>query len=145
MNDGGQKFEQLDVGQALDELTLEPNEVQLFMLSAVTWDPHRTQFDTPYSVDKESLPGILVHGHLQGSFLSKYVSDWAGVDGRLRSLNYQNRGMVIPGERLTLRGKLTGKSREDETCVVTMQVWLEKDGGEISTTGEATVEIPYGQ
>ena len=138
------RFDELEAGQELPPLVKTPSEVQVFMFSAITWDTHRTHFDTPYSVDEESLPGILVHGHLQGAFLSQYAAKWAGAAGRLRSLDYQNRGMVIPGERLTVRAKVTGKSEEAGMGVVTLDMWLEKDGGELPTTAAAVVEIPLG-
>ena len=138
------RFDEVEAGQELPPLVKTPSEVQVFMFSAITWDTHRTHFDTPYSVDEESLPGILVHGHLQGAFLSQYATKWAGAAGRLRSLDYQNRGMVIPGERLTVRAKVTGKSEEPRLGVVTLDMWLEKDGGELPTTAVAVVEIPLG-
>ena len=138
------RFDEVEAGQELPPLVKTPSEVQVFMFSAITWDTHRTHFDTPYSVDEESLPGILVHGHLQGAFLSQYATRWAGAAGRLRSLDYQNRGMVIPGERLTVRAKVTGKSEEARLGVVTLDMWLEKDGGELPTTAAAVVEIPLG-
>lgn len=138
------RFEEVEAGQELAPVVKTPNEVQVFMFSAITWDTHRTHFDTPYSVDEESLPGVLVHGHLQGAFLTQYATRWAGAAGRLRSIDYQNRGMVIPGERLTVRAKVTGKSQEDGVGVVTLDMWLEKDGGDIPTTGAVVVEIPLG-
>ena len=50
--------------------------------------------------------------------------------------------MVIPGERLTVKAKITGKSQEADVGVVTMDMWLEKDGGDIPTTGNVVIEIP---
>ena len=144
MSDTSPRFEEVEAGQELAPMVKTPTEVQVFMFSAITWDTHRTHFDTPYSVDEESLPGILVHGHLQGAFLTQYVTRWAGTEGRLRSIDYQNRGMVIPGERLTVRAKVTGKSEEAGVGLVTLDMWLEKDGGEMPTTAAAVVEIPLG-
>ena len=144
MSDASPRFEEVESGQELAPMVKTPNEVQVFMFSAITWDTHRTHFDTPYSVDEESLPGILVHGHLQGAFLTQYATRWAGTEGRLRSIDYQNRGMVIPGERLTVRAKVTGKSEEADVGVITLDMWLEKDGGEMPTTAAAVVEIPLG-
>ena len=144
MSDASPRFEEVEAGQELAPMVKTPNEVQVFMFSAITWDTHRTHFDTPYSVDEESLPGILVHGHLQGAFLTQYATRWAGTEGRLRSIDYQNRGMVIPGERLTVRAKVTGKSEEAGVGLVTLDMWLEKDGGEMPTTAAAVVEIPLG-
>ena len=119
-----------------------PNEVQLFLFSAVTWDTHRTHWDIPYSVNEESLPGILVHGHLQGTFLTQLVTDWVSPHGRLAEIEYQNRGMAIPGDELTCRGKVTGKRQEDGKGLIDLDVWIEKQTGDVTTTGKATAEVP---
>ena len=135
-------FEEVEVGLDLPPLAKHPDMLQLFMFSAITWDTHRTRWDIPYSVDVEKLPGILTHGHLQGSFLCQMLSDWIGPEGRLKSINYQNRANTIAGDELTCKGRVTGKSEEKGGGLVTCEVWVEKQDGQVTTTGEATVELP---
>ena len=77
------KFQDINVGDELPTLVKQPNETQLFMYSAVTWDTHRTHWDIPYSVNEEHLPGILVHGRLQGTWLTQMMTDWAMPYGKV--------------------------------------------------------------
>lgn len=135
-------FQELTVGDELPVMVERPGAVQLFLFSAVTWDTHRTHFDAPYSVDVEALPGILVHGHLQGTFLGKLVSQWVSPGGRLASITYQNRGMSVPGDELSCHGRITAKREESGKGLVELEVWVEKQTGDITTTGQATAELP---
>ena len=55
----------------------------------------------------EGHPDIIVHGPLQGAWLSQYVTDWAGPRGRMLSLTWQNRRSAL---RFNSRpGNLTGQ------------------------------------
>ena len=47
MSDTSPRYEEVEAGQELPPLVKTPNEVQVFMFSAITWDTHRTHFDTP--------------------------------------------------------------------------------------------------
>ena len=136
------RYQDVSVGDELPVLEKQAGEVQLFMFSASTWDTHRTHWDIPYSVEEENLPGALVHGHLQGAWLSQLLSSWAMPEGRLISLNYQNRGMAIQDEKLFVKAKVTEKKEEAGKGIVTFDTWVEKESGEISTTGKGAVELP---
>ena len=135
-------FEDVPVGAELPSLVKRPNEVQLFFFSAATWDAHRTHWDIPYSVEKEKLPGILIHGHLQGSWLGQLMTDWIGPQGWLRRVSYQNRGNAIPGDTLTIKGKVKEKREEGGKGIVVCDVWVENQRGEQTTVGEAIAELP---
>ena len=106
-------FDEIQEGDELPTLAKQPGELQLFMFSAITWDTHRTHWDIPYSVDVEDLPGILVHGHLQGSWLTQIMSDWVVPNGKVAYVKYQNRGMAIQNEKLFVKGRVKGKAAED--------------------------------
>ena len=99
------RYVDVQVDTEIPSLVKTPNEVQLFLFSAITWDTHRTHWDIPYSVNEESLPGILVHGHLQGTFLTQLVTDWVTPEGRLLEIDYQNRGYGNPGRCANLQGQ----------------------------------------
>ncbi|MEE9285970.1 MAG: acyl dehydratase [Dehalococcoidia bacterium] len=135
-------FEDIEVGFEIPSLVKHPDVLQLWMFSAITWDTHRTHWDIPYSVEEEKLPGILTHGHLQGSFLCQMLSDWIGPEGRLKSINYQNRANCIAGDELTCKGRVKGKSEEGGPGLITCEVWVEKADGGVTTTGEAIVQLP---
>ncbi len=136
------KFQDVKVGDELPTLVKQPNETQLFMYSAVTWDTHRTHWDIPYSVNEEKLPGIIVHGRLQGTWLTQMMTDWAMPYGKVTYVSYQNRGMAIQNEKLFVKGRVKEKREEGGKGVVGLELWLEKEDGDVPTRGEGKVELP---
>ena len=79
------------------------SRAQLFLYSAATHNPHRIHYDRDYALT-EGHPDIIVHGPLQGAWLSQYVTDWAGPRGRMLTLTWQNRRSALPEHDYTFRG-----------------------------------------
>ena len=49
--------------------TIAIDPVLLFRYSALTFNGHRIHYDTPYAVENENYPGLVVHGPLQATLL----------------------------------------------------------------------------
>jgi hypothetical protein len=81
---------------------------------------------------------VLVHGPLQGAWLSQFVTDWMGPRGRLLGLSWQNRARAFPERDLTFRGRVTAV----EDGVVEVEVWEEDDTGAVLMPGTARVCLP---
>ena len=124
-------------GDELDPVVHNASRVQLFLYSAATHNPHRIHYDREYAA-VEGLPDIIVHGPLQGAWLSQYVTDWAGPRGRMLSLSWQNRRSALPEHDYTFRG--TVEAVDDD--VVRLKVWAEDGDGTVLMPGTATVRLP---
>ena len=70
------------------------------------------------------------------------ASDWIGEPGTLKKLSCQYRGMDVPGDTLTCKGKVVRKYRERQEYLVDCEIWLENSKGEKTTPGAATVALP---
>ena len=127
----------LTPGQELPPMVKNASRSQLFWYSAATWNPHRIHYDRDYAA-VEGHPDVLVHGPLQGAWLSQYVTDWMGPCGRLLSLNWQNRARAFPEVDLTFRGRVTAI----EGDVVVLEVWEENAEGQVLMPGTARVRLP---
>ena len=91
-------------------MTRNASRAQLFLYSAATHNPHRIHYDRDYALT-EGHPDIIVHGPLQGAWLSQYVTDWAGPRGRMLTLTWQNRRSALPEHDYTFRGHRAGGGR----------------------------------
>ena len=131
-------FDDVAVGSELPPLVKHSSSVQLFMFSAITWNPHRIHYDADFARDTEGLPGTIVHGPLLGCFLSQLVTDWLRSDGKLKKLSWSNRLPAQPGDVLTCRGKVTAKHQDSR--LVDCDLWIENQRGERVVRGKATVE-----
>jgi len=113
------------------------SRVQLFLYSAATWNPHRIHYDVDYA-RFEGHPDVIVHGPLQGAWLGQYVTDWAGPQGRILSLSWQNRASALPELDYEFRGRVTAV----EGDVVSLDVWEQTPEGAVLMPGQATVRLP---
>lgn len=129
----------ITVGDELAPMLKNASRSQLFWYSAATWNPHRIHYDREYAA-VEGHPDVLVHGPLQGAWLSQFVTDWMGPAGRLLALSWQNRGRAFPERDLTFRGRVTAVSKSDG--VVELEVWEEDDTGVVLMPGTARVKLP---
>ena len=125
------------VGDHLPTVVRNASRVQLFLYSAATWNPHRIHYDVDYA-RFEGHPDIIVHGPLQGAWLSQYVTDWAGPAGRMLELRWQNRASAVPEVDYQFNGRVT--SIEDDR--VTLEVWEQSLDGSVLMPGQAVVRLP---
>lgn len=129
--------DEVAVGQELPVVVRNASRVQLFLYSAATWNPHRIHYDVDYA-RFEGHPDVIVHGPLQGAWLSQYVTDWAGPQGRILSLSWQNRASALPELDYEFRGRVTAV----EGDVVSLEVWEQTPDGAVLMPGQATVRLP---
>jgi hydroxyacyl-ACP dehydratase HTD2-like protein with hotdog domain len=130
-------FEDIAVGDELPPMVKQASRAQLFLYSAASSNPHRIHYDKDYAAI-EGHPDVLVHGPLQGAWLSQFVTDWMGPRGRLLGLGWQNRARAFPERDLTFRGRVTALN----DGVVELEVWEEDDTGAALMPGTARVRLP---
>ena len=124
-------------GDELPPVVKRASRAQLFLYSAATWNPHRIHYDAEYA-RYEGHPDIIVHGPLQGAWLTQYVTDWMGPRGRLLAAGWQNRASALPDQDLTFRGRVTAVDGDR----VELEVWEEAPDGRVLMPGRATVRLP---
>ncbi len=125
------------VGDDLPPATRNASRAQLFLYSAATHNPHRIHYDREYAA-LEGHPDVIVHGPLQGAWLSQFVTTWAGPRGRMLTLTWQNRRSALPEHEYTFRGRISGIDGD----VVALEVWAEDADGAVIMPGTATVRLP---
>jgi hydroxyacyl-ACP dehydratase HTD2-like protein with hotdog domain len=128
---------QVNVGDEMAPATRNASRAQLFLYSAATHNPHRIHYDRDYAV-LEGHPDVIVHGPLQGAWLSQFVTEWAGPRGRMLTLTWQNRRSALPEQDYTFRGVV----RSIDVDVVGLDVWAEDGDGTVVMPGSATVRLP---
>ncbi|MDQ6523931.1 acyl dehydratase [Nocardioides sp. LHD-245] len=124
------------VGTELPVLEVRPSEISLFRFSAVTWNPHRIHYDLPYAAT-EGYPGVLVHGHLHGCWLLATVRRWLGGAGRVERFSWQNRHFAVPGDVLTVTGRVV----EADRWTRTVELQETNQDGVVCAPGRAVVRL----
>jgi hydroxyacyl-ACP dehydratase HTD2-like protein with hotdog domain len=134
----GQRYlEDVAPGQELAPMVKNASRAQLFLFSAATNNPHRIHYDREYAA-VEGHPDVLVHGPLQGAWLSQYAADWAGPAGKVLGLSWQNRARAFPERDLTFRGRVTAV----EGDVVALEIWEQDATEAVLMPATARVRLP---
>lgn len=134
-------YEDVHEGMEIAPVTRTVTTTQMFLYSAVTRNAHRIHYEEKFA-HAEGLPAVLVQGPLQGAQLSAYVTDWMGPQGFLKRFSYANRGMALPGQPLTLKGRISRKYESDGRHAVDLEVWEENASGDMLVPAKATVLLP---
>lgn len=130
-------LDDVTVGTELPTVVRNASRAQLFLYSAATWNPHRIHYDADYA-RFEGHPDVIVHGPLQGAWLSQYVTDWIGPGGRLVELSWQNRASALPEVDYEFRGKVVAIDGDR----VLLDVWEQSTDGQVLMPGRAVVTLP---
>lgn len=85
--------------------------------------------------------GALVPGLLKLSWLTQYVSDWAGLEGSVRSVRATYRRPDVAERPLVLAGRVVDKREEDGAAIVELEVVTLADG-QPSTRANVQVVLP---
>ena len=134
-------WEDVNEGMELPSLVKHPTTRQLVKYAGASGDFYEIHYDTAFA-QGTGLPGVIIHGALKGAFLGQLVTDWIGEYGSLKRLSCQYRGMDVPGDVLTCKGRVVRKYREGDEPLVECNIWLENAKGEITTPGTAIVALP---
>ena len=128
-------------GMELESRSSTPTTVQLFQYSAVSRNGHRIHYEEKYA-HGDRLPAVLVQGPLQGAQLEAYVCDWMGDDGFMKKFGFSCRGIAMPGQVLTIKGRVTKVYEDGDNNAVDLEIWEENGEGEKLVPGSATVYLP---
>ena len=136
-------FEDVEDGMDLPSKTKGPLTVtDLVVFSGATGDFALIHHDRENAKGPGGLPDIILHGQCKLAFMTHVVTDWIGLEGRIKKLSGNYRGMDIIGDTVVSRGKVKHKFTEDGETLVELDLWNENSRVGSTVTGSATVSLP---
>lgn len=135
------RFEDVAEGAELPTLRKDPTTRQLVMYAGASGDFYEVHYDQEVA-RASGLPGVVLHGALKCAFLGQLLTDWIGIEGTVKKLSAQYRGLDMPGSPLYCKGVVVRKYDEDDEHLVECEVWIENSDGEVTTPGSAVVALP---
>ena len=127
-------------GTAVPVVVRTPTAVDLFMFSASAWLLHRIHYDLPFTTEHDGHPGLLIHGPLQGVYMTQSVERWLGPALRLRSVTYRHLAPAFLGDSLECGGTVTASDPSEGA--IDLDLWIRKVDGTVTTSGRATFRFP---
>jgi len=134
-------FEDVEVGSEIPALIKRPTTKQLVYWAAATQDPARIHYDKDRA-QMVKLPGTIVHGLLKYQWFIQMLTRWVGDDGDVKKVACRFRGMDLPGDTVTCRGRVTKKYVADGHGWLECELWLGNEREEKTTLATATVILP---
>jgi acyl dehydratase len=139
----GAIFEDVEVGREIPSLVKGPmTSAHIMRWSAAMENWHKIHFDWRYATEHDKLPDIMVNGSWKQHVMIQLLTDWAGETGWAWKIRFQFRGMNVPGETLTVWGRVTAKEDCGRYGVVDLDIGLKNDKGAEGTPGTARVVLP---
>jgi len=134
-------YEDVDVGTEIPPLVKEPTTQQLVKWAGASGDFYQIHYDKDFAMST-GLSGVIIHGALKSAWLGQLLDDWIGEDGTIKKYGCSYRGMDVPDDTITCKGKVTKKYVEGNEHCVECEIWVENSRGERTAPGTAVVVLP---
>jgi acyl dehydratase len=131
------KFDSLNVGAEAPVVSHKLTRTDLVKYAGASGDFNPMHSDE-FAAKAAGLPSVFGHGMFSMGFLGRAITDWAGA-GNL--LNYRVRftKQTWPDETLSTKIVVTGKETSKEGKVVTADISLVNQNGEVKLSGTTKV------
>ncbi len=111
------RYQDVKIGDKLPELPV-PLSVSLIVSGAVA-----SQDYTPVHHDKQAakdagMQDVFMNILTTNGLVSRFVTDWAGINARVKNVNIKLGTPNLPGDTMILRGSVTEKSDADSSVVI---------------------------
>jgi acyl dehydratase len=97
-------YADISVGLRIPPLHIAVTAKIIVMGASASRDWQPQHHDSAWTRTNLRLPDIIMNNYTQCGFISRYITDWSGPQGRLGRLKCSMRRPICPGHGLTLAG-----------------------------------------
>ncbi len=131
------RWHEVSEGDEAPVVSHELTRADLVAYAAASGDMNPMHTDET-AAQRAGMPSVFGHGMLSMGILGRALTDWAGV-GNLKRYRARFTRQTWPGETLTTRVVVTGKTDDAEGRRVQADVSLVNQDGEVKLSGAAVV------
>lgn len=136
-------FEDVRIGQDIPSLVKGPmSTAHLVRWCAAMENWHLIHYDWKYATEHDKLPDVMVNGTWKQNVMIQLLNEWVGESGWLWKINFQFRGMNVPGDKLTAWGRVVAAEPRGAYGVVQLETGLRNQHDVEGTPRHATVVLP---
>lgn len=107
----------VDVGDRLPELAI-PLDRTLIMATAIASQDFEDVHHDPGAAQERGTPDIFMSINATNGFIDRYVTDWTGPAGRIRSTSLRLGVPNFPGDTMVMTGEVTAVGDDTVTLEV---------------------------
>ena len=132
------EWSEIQINQEMEYIKPPINKLQLIKYMAASGDFNMIHADDE-TARKIGLPGVIAQGMLSMGFVGQFAAQIVGNRGFVNRIQVRFVGMVIPGDVITCRAKVTAKDEVNRT--VELAISTETEPGKLTTLGSASVKF----
>ncbi|MGP1516385.1 MAG: FAS1-like dehydratase domain-containing protein [Ottowia sp.] len=114
--------------------TVCADDVLLFRYSALTFNGHRIHYDRRYVTEVEGYPGLIVHGPLMATWLTRLACRQAAPGARMRRFAFRALRPVFDASPITLHGCPADPAGQS------LDLWITNPAGALVMQAEAHMQ-----
>jgi acyl dehydratase len=126
----------MNTGDRLPELRVAMTAQKIISAAAATRDWQPIHHDHEAAI-KAGLRGVILNSPSQAGWISKYITDWAGLGAIIKRMSFRMKDSICPGDEMALTGEVSAVDGKLVTVAVTISV-----GEKQKTTAEVRFELP---
>lgn len=130
-------FADIGVGDAIEPLSIAVTLQRLVMEAGANHDYSPIHFD-PDAARESGAPHVFANTTFNETLIEVAIREWAGLDARIRVIEFAMRDFTCVGEVASVGGVVTAV-RDGST--VELEVWIETARGR-TVEGTAVVDFP---
>lgn len=134
-------FEDVEVGEQLPVREVVPTEDMAIDFFGRD-NPTNPAFADAEHGKRLGVGGALVSGKMKMSWMTQFVGDWVGQEGRIAGMRVAFRRPDVAGRPLAFAGNVVDKRQEDGRNVVELEVVTIAPDGQPSMRGNMQVVLP---
>ncbi|MFZ5511863.1 MAG: MaoC family dehydratase [Pseudomonadota bacterium] len=135
------RFDSVQVGDALPELTLTPvDRTTLALFAGASGDHNPIHIDVDFA-RRAGMPDVFAHGMLGMAWLGRLITGWA-PQTQLRRFDARFQGITHLGNAIRCSGRVIEKLELNGERCVRIEVRSANQFGQTKIVGEALVALP---
>ncbi len=132
--------EAIAVGDELPPFELDVTATVIVAGAIASRDFMPVHHDADYA-RAQGAPDLFMNIHTTNGYLARYVSDWAGPRGRLRTIKVRLGAPAIPGQPLHFAGRVVEVAVEGDERIALIEVSARNELGD-HASGTVSVALP---
>ena len=128
------------VGDEVAPLDVEVTTTAIVAGALATHDWMPMHHDRDFA-QSQGAPDVFMNIFSTNAYIARFITDWAGPEALLKSINVRLGVQAVPGQVLQFRGEVLSKADVDGECLVEVAVRASNDIGD-HATGSATLTLP---
>jgi len=134
------RYQDVQVGDSLPELPIELS-VSLIVAGALASQDYTPVHHDKAAAQAAGMQDVFMNILTTNGLVSRFVTDWAGIDARIRNVNIKLGTPNLPGDTMKLSGSVVAK--DDAEKLVTVSVRGQNAWGD-HVTGTVKLVLPTG-